>query len=88
MNAIPKLNAPHDATRTIQPAWVRIAHWLNALAAALMMLSGWRIYDASPVFQGFRIRRASRLAAGSAAHCNGTSRRCGCCSATRSSIWC
>jgi thiosulfate reductase cytochrome b subunit len=55
MNAIPQRRAPGGATQTIQPAWVRIAHWLNALAAMLMMLSGWRIYDASPVFQGFRI---------------------------------
>jgi DMSO/TMAO reductase YedYZ molybdopterin-dependent catalytic subunit len=29
---------------------VSIGHWLNALAAIVMMLSGWRIYDASPVF--------------------------------------
>src|SRR6202158_5586243 len=55
------MNATHEAgsvsspVRTIQPAWVRISHWLNALAAILMMLSGWRIYDASPVFKGFVI---------------------------------
>lgn len=55
MNAIPKPRSTNDTARTIQPAWVRIAHWLNALAAVLMMLSGWRIYDASPVFAGFRI---------------------------------
>jgi thiosulfate reductase cytochrome b subunit len=55
MNAIPQPGASPRTTRTIQPAWVRVAHWLNALAAVLMMLSGWRIYDASPVFQGFRI---------------------------------
>jgi thiosulfate reductase cytochrome b subunit len=55
MNAILKPSATHDTPRTIQPAWVRITHWLNALAAILMMLSGWRIYDASPVFEGFRI---------------------------------
>jgi len=38
----------------IHPVWVRITHWLNALAAIVMMLSGWRIYDASPVFAWFR----------------------------------
>jgi thiosulfate reductase cytochrome b subunit len=38
---------------TIQPAWVRLTHWLNALAAITMMLSGWRIYDASPIFKSF-----------------------------------
>ena len=55
MNAISKSPASHNPARTVQPAWVRIAHWLNALAAVLMMLSGWRIYDASPVFKGFMI---------------------------------
>jgi thiosulfate reductase cytochrome b subunit len=29
---------------------VRITHWLNAVAIVLMILSGWRIYDASPIF--------------------------------------
>jgi thiosulfate reductase cytochrome b subunit len=38
---------------TIHPRWVRVTHWLNALAATLMMLSGWRIYDASPIFKSF-----------------------------------
>ncbi len=38
---------------TIHPVWVRVTHWLNALAAILMMLSGWRIYDASPIFKDF-----------------------------------
>jgi len=32
----------------VQPAWVRIAHWLNALAALVLVASGWRIYDAAP----------------------------------------
>ena len=35
---------------TIQPAWVRITHWINALAVVLMVTSGWQIYDASPIF--------------------------------------
>lgn len=42
------------APRRIQPGWLRLSHWLNALAAVVMMLSGWRIYNASPVFAGFR----------------------------------
>ncbi|MFP3185857.1 MAG: cytochrome b/b6 domain-containing protein, partial [Paraburkholderia sp.] len=47
--------APPTAPRsgTIHPVWVRVTHWLNALAAIVMMLSGWRIYDASPVFRSF-----------------------------------
>lgn len=37
----------------IHPIWLRITHWVNALAAIVMVLSGWRIYDASPIFKGF-----------------------------------
>ncbi|QGZ65495.1 cytochrome b/b6 domain-containing protein [Paraburkholderia acidisoli] len=35
---------------TIQPVWVRITHWINALAVVMMVMSGWQIYDASPIF--------------------------------------
>jgi len=38
----------------IHPWWLRLTHWLNALAVFIMLTSGWRIYDASPVF-AFRI---------------------------------
>ncbi|MDR5856124.1 cytochrome b/b6 domain-containing protein [Caballeronia sp. LZ062] len=47
------LDAPRDrleGKHPIHPLWLRITHWLNAVAAIIMMLSGWRIYDASPVF--------------------------------------
>jgi thiosulfate reductase cytochrome b subunit len=37
----------------VHPVWVRITHWINAVAMVLMILSGWRIYNASPVFKGF-----------------------------------
>ncbi|HEY5129696.1 MAG TPA: cytochrome b/b6 domain-containing protein [Bradyrhizobium sp.] len=36
--------------RVIQPAWVRTAHWINAVAMILMIMSGWQIYNASPLF--------------------------------------
>lgn len=36
--------------RAIQPAWVRALHWTNALAMVLMIMSGWQIYNASPLF--------------------------------------
>jgi thiosulfate reductase cytochrome b subunit len=39
---------PHEPL--IQPSWLRVSHWLNACAALIMMFSGWRIYDASPLF--------------------------------------
>lgn len=48
------------ATRAIHPRWVRVTHWINALATALMMLSGWEIYNASPLFP-FTFPRAITL---------------------------
>jgi thiosulfate reductase cytochrome b subunit len=51
----PALEAGVRRPHAIQPLWLRITHWLNALAALVMMFSGWRIYDASPVFAGFVI---------------------------------
>jgi thiosulfate reductase cytochrome b subunit len=45
---------PMDAqTIKVHPLPVRVTHWINALAILVMVLSGWRIYDASPLF-GFR----------------------------------
>ena len=38
----------------IQPLWVRIAHWINAVSVVLMILSGWQIYDASPIFPALK----------------------------------
>lgn len=35
---------------TINPLWMRLAHWLNAVAVLIMIGSGWRIYNASPIF--------------------------------------
>ena len=35
----------------IHPRWVRITHWINALAILMMIGSGWQIYDASPLFR-------------------------------------
>jgi thiosulfate reductase cytochrome b subunit len=37
-------------TKVIQPAWVRTMHWINAVAIILMIMSGWQIYNASPLF--------------------------------------
>ena len=39
-----------DIGRTIHPRWVRICHWVNALAILVMIGSGWQIYNASPLF--------------------------------------
>src|SRR6266576_3563750 len=39
-----------EPSKPIQPGWVRIVHWINALAMILMIMSGWQIYNASPLF--------------------------------------
>lgn len=46
--------------QTIQPAWLRITHWLNAIAVVVLVLSGWRIYNASPLFD-FKFPRDATL---------------------------
>src|SRR5436853_860476 len=38
----------------IHPMWLRLTHWINLVAVVLMLMSGWRIFDASP-FWGFHI---------------------------------
>ena len=47
--AVSDEHAP-QATKVIQPVWVRIMHWINAVAIVLMIMSGWQIYNASPLF--------------------------------------
>jgi thiosulfate reductase cytochrome b subunit len=44
----------------IHPLWVRVTHWINALAMLMMIGSGWQIYDASPLF-GFAFPRQIAL---------------------------
>jgi thiosulfate reductase cytochrome b subunit len=48
------------ASKVIQPAWVRTLHWTNAFAMVLMIMSGWQIYNASPLF-GFKFSSAITL---------------------------
>jgi thiosulfate reductase cytochrome b subunit len=43
-------SATPSKAKVIQPVWVRILHWVNALAMVLMIMSGWQIYNASPLF--------------------------------------
>ena len=43
-------HAASTKAKVIQPAWVRILHWINAVAMVLMIMSGWQIYNASPLF--------------------------------------
>jgi thiosulfate reductase cytochrome b subunit len=41
---------PTPAWVKVHPAVVRLTHWINALAVLIMVASGWRIYNASPLF--------------------------------------
>src|SRR6202162_3230795 len=45
--------ALQTAPGLIHPVWVRVTHWINALAMLMMIGSGWQIYDAAPLF-GFQ----------------------------------
>jgi thiosulfate reductase cytochrome b subunit len=44
----------------IHPLYVRIAHWINAVAMLIMIGSGWEIYNASPLF-GFTFPRSMTI---------------------------
>src|ERR1700754_4516561 len=49
-----------EPAKVIQPAWVRAMHWTNAVAMILMIMSGWQIYNASPLFD-FRFSHSVTL---------------------------
>ncbi|MGZ3305244.1 MAG: cytochrome b/b6 domain-containing protein, partial [Asticcacaulis sp.] len=56
---------------SIHPLWLRLMHWTNALAVILMVMSGWRIYDATnflhlrtPVVTGHGIFWQNGIASG------------------------
>ncbi|WP_256830740.1 cytochrome b/b6 domain-containing protein [Pseudomonas sp. Pse1] len=50
MSAVPAVPRASRASRRSHPRWLRLTHWLNALAVLLMIGSGWRIYNASPLY--------------------------------------
>jgi thiosulfate reductase cytochrome b subunit len=61
MSSLAATDAQTETTaRVIQPAWVRTMHWINAVAVILMIMSGWQIYNASPLFN-FTFSRAITL---------------------------
>src|SRR5438094_10567319 len=39
-----------DIKELVQPLVVRVTHWINVVALLLMIASGWRIYNADPIF--------------------------------------
>jgi thiosulfate reductase cytochrome b subunit len=48
---------PHH---NVHSRYVRLTHWINALATLIMVGSGWQIYNASPLF-GFTFPKAITL---------------------------
>ena len=44
----------------VHPGWLRATHWLNAIAVAVLVMSGWRIYNAT-AFLGFSIPKGMTL---------------------------
>lgn len=47
-------------SEVVHPAWLRATHWLNALAVVVLMMSGWRIYNAT-AFLGFAFPKGITL---------------------------
>jgi thiosulfate reductase cytochrome b subunit len=41
---------PAPPPAVVHPLWLRITHWINAVAVIIMIGSGWEIYNASPLF--------------------------------------
>ena len=50
-----------SAGAAIHPVWVRVTHWINAIAILVMVGSGWQIYDAAPLFDGLRFGKSISL---------------------------
>lgn len=50
MTAIDANTATPAPSGVIHPGWVRVTHWINALAMLVMIGSGWEVYNASPLF--------------------------------------
>ena len=83
------VDAARARRKKIQPLIVRITHWVNAVAMVIMIGSGWRIFNDSPLFPYiFPLKsrsaamcsfpsRSGRTAAW-AGRCNGISPACGC----------
>jgi thiosulfate reductase cytochrome b subunit len=44
------MSADERGTVEVHPGVVRATHWINAVAIAIMIGSGWRIWNSSPIF--------------------------------------
>ncbi|EJZ58253.1 Thiosulfate reductase cytochrome B subunit [Pseudomonas fluorescens R124] len=60
MPGAPETTSTKKLNLQSHPRWLRLAHWLNALAVLVMVTSGWRIYNASPLY-GFDFPKSITL---------------------------
>lgn len=44
-------------TVKVHPLFVRVTHWVNAIAILIMIGSGWHIYNNHPIIEGFQFPR-------------------------------
>jgi thiosulfate reductase cytochrome b subunit len=49
-----------SAGDVVHPLWLRMTHWINVVAVVVLLMSGWRIYNASPIF-AFQIPKVLTL---------------------------
>ena len=47
--AVEAQNPVRQSPAIVHPVWVRVTHWINAIAILVMIGSGWQIYNASPL---------------------------------------
>jgi thiosulfate reductase cytochrome b subunit len=60
-NARHEVHTEQQTNHPIQPLWLRVTHWVNALAVLIMVTSGWQIYNASPIFPALTFPPAMTL---------------------------
>ena len=60
MASIGAATASSGPAAVIHPRWVRVTHWINAIAVVVLIGSGWEIYNAAPLF-GFTFPKSITL---------------------------
>jgi thiosulfate reductase cytochrome b subunit len=59
--AVQTVHTEQNTEYPIQPLWLRVTHWINAIAVLIMVTSGWQIYNASPIFRALTFPSALTL---------------------------
>src|ERR1700723_945131 len=61
MSSLAATTTTASPSKVIQPAWVRVMHWINAVAIILMIMSGLQVYNASPLFKSLTFSHSITL---------------------------